>query len=115
MGSRPPSKRPGPKRPGPKRRTASPGLTLEVEVDNLGELDEALWAGAELVLVDNMSLADTEEAVRRAARHGAKVEASGGLHLGNIKAVARTGVHYLAIGALTHSSPALDIGLDWSL
>ena len=83
-------------------RTASPGrpeLTLEVEVDNLDELDEALWAGAELVLVDNMSLADTEEAVRRAVRHGAKVEASGGLHLGNVKAVAGTGVHYLAIGA----------------
>ena len=92
-----------------------PALTLEVEVDNLDELDQALWAGAELVLIDNMSLADTEEAVRRAVRHGAKVEASGGLHLGNVKAVAQTGVHYLAIGALTHSSPALDIGLDWSL
>jgi nicotinate-nucleotide pyrophosphorylase (carboxylating) len=92
-----------------------PAPTLEVEVDNLDELDQALWAGAELVLIDNMSLADTEEAVRRAVRHGAKVEASGGLHLGNVKAVAQTGVHYLAIGALTHSSPALDIGLDWSL
>ncbi len=92
-----------------------PALSLEVEVDNLDELDQALWAGAELVLIDNMSLADTEEAVRRAVRHGAKVEASGGLHLGNVKAVAQTGVHYLAIGALTHSSPALDIGLDWSL
>jgi nicotinate-nucleotide pyrophosphorylase (carboxylating) len=92
-----------------------PDLTLEVEVDNLDELDEALWAGAELVLVDNMSLADTEEAVRRAVGHGAKVEASGGLHLGNVKAVAGTGVHYVAIGGLTHSSPALDIGLDWAL
>ena len=92
-----------------------PALSLEVEVDNLDELDQALWAGAELVLIDNMSLADTEEAVRRAVQHGAKVEASGGLHLGNVKAVAQTGVHYLAIGALTHSSPALDMGLDWSL
>jgi nicotinate-nucleotide pyrophosphorylase (carboxylating) len=92
-----------------------PGLTLEVEVDNLEELDEALNAGAKLVLVDNMSLAETEEAVRRAKEHGAEVEASGGLHLGNLKSVAGTGVHYLAIGALTHSAPALDIGLDWAL
>jgi nicotinate-nucleotide pyrophosphorylase (carboxylating) len=92
-----------------------PGLTLEVEVDNLDELDEALAAGAGLVLVDNMTLADTAEAVGRATAHGAKVEASGRLHVGNVAAVARTGVHYLAIGALTHSSPALDIGLDWEL
>ncbi len=92
-----------------------PGLALEVEVDSLDELDEALTAGADLVLVDNMALADTAEAVRRAAGHGAEVEASGGLHLGNLRAVAGTGVHYLAIGALTHSSRALDIGLDWEL
>ncbi len=86
-----------------------------MEVDDLGELDEALDAGAELVLVDNMSLADTAEAVRRAVDRGAEVEASGRLHLANVKAVAGTGVHYVAIGALTHSSPALDIGLDWAL
>jgi nicotinate-nucleotide pyrophosphorylase (carboxylating) len=90
-----------------------PGLALEVEVDSLVELDEALTAGADLVLVDNMALADTAEAVRRAAAHGSEVEASGGLHLGNLRAVAGTGVHYVAIGALTHSSRALDIGLDW--
>jgi nicotinate-nucleotide pyrophosphorylase (carboxylating) len=92
-----------------------PGLTLEVEVDSLRELDEALTAGADLVLVDNMSLADTAEAVTRAVAHGAEVEASGRLHLGNLRAVAATGVHYVAIGALTHSSRALDIGLDWEL
>jgi nicotinate-nucleotide pyrophosphorylase (carboxylating) len=92
-----------------------PGLTVEVEVDNLDELDEALAAGAGLVLVDNMSPADTTEAVRRAVVHGAEVEASGGLHLGNVRAVAMTGAHYLAVGALTHSSKALDIGLDWYL
>jgi nicotinate-nucleotide pyrophosphorylase (carboxylating) len=90
-----------------------PGLALEVEVDSLVELDEALTAGADLVLVDNIALADTAEAVRRAAAHGSEVEASGGLHLGNLRAVAGTGVHYVAIGALTHSSRALDIGLDW--
>ncbi len=92
-----------------------PGLTLEVEVDSLQELDEALMAGADLVLVDNMSLPDTAEAVTRAVAHGAEVEASGRLHLGNLRAVAATGVHYVAIGALTHSSRALDIGLDWDL
>lgn len=91
------------------------GLTLEVEVDDLDELDQALDAGAKLVLVDNMSLADTAEAVRRAIDRGAEVEASGRLNLANVKAVARTGVHYVAIGSLTHSSPALDIGLDWAL
>jgi nicotinate-nucleotide pyrophosphorylase (carboxylating) len=90
-------------------------LALEVEVDTLAELDEALAAGAGLVLVDNMTLEDTAEAVRRAKQHGAEVEASGGLTLGKMKAVAACGVHYLAVGALTHSAPALDIGLDWRM
>ena len=91
------------------------GLTLEVEVDNLEELDEALEGGAALVLVDNMSLPDIAEAVRRAIAHGAKVEASGRLQLGHLREVAMTGAHFLAVGALTHSSKALDIGLDWEL
>jgi nicotinate-nucleotide pyrophosphorylase (carboxylating) len=90
-------------------------LPLEVEVDSLEELDEALAAGAGLVLVDNMSLADTAEAVRRADELGAEIEASGGLTLANIRAVAECGVHYLAVGALTHSAPALDIALDWRI
>jgi nicotinate-nucleotide pyrophosphorylase (carboxylating) len=90
-------------------------LPLEVEVDTLEELDEALAAGAGLVLVDNMSLEDTAEAVRRASDVGAEIEASGGLSLANIRAVAACGVHYLAVGALTHSAPALDIGLDWRI
>jgi len=90
-------------------------LPLEVEVDNLEELDEALAAGAGLVLVDNMSLADTAEAVRRANELGAEIEASGGLTLANIRAVAECGVHYLAVGALTHSAPALDVALDWRI
>ena len=91
------------------------GLTLEVEVDDLAELDEALAAGAELVLVDNMSLETTAQAVQRARRQGAKVEASGGVHLGNIASVAACGVDYIAVGALTHSAPALDIGMDWRI
>ncbi|MGD0809772.1 MAG: carboxylating nicotinate-nucleotide diphosphorylase [Acidimicrobiales bacterium] len=90
-------------------------LALEVEVDTLEELDEALAAGAGLVLVDNMSLEDTAEAVRRADAVGAEVEASGGLSLANVRAVAACGVHYVAVGALTHSAPALDIGLDWRI
>jgi nicotinate-nucleotide pyrophosphorylase (carboxylating) len=93
----------------------SNGLALEVEVDNLEQLDEALAAGADLVLVDNMSLDETVEAVRRATRRGAKVEASGGINIATIGPVAACGVHYVAIGALTHSAPALDIGLDWSI
>jgi nicotinate-nucleotide pyrophosphorylase (carboxylating) len=98
-----------------RRTTSGKGLAIEVEVDDLGELDEALAAGADLVLVDNMSLADTAEAVRRADRRGAKVEASGGIRLATIGAVAACGVHYIAVGAVTHSAPALDIGLDWEM
>jgi nicotinate-nucleotide pyrophosphorylase (carboxylating) len=97
------------------RRGRLKPLPLEVEVDTLEELDEALSAGAGLVLVDNMSLAGTAEAVRRANEVGAGIEASGGLNLANIRAVAKCGVHYLAVGALTHSAPALDIALDWRI
>ena len=93
--------------------TAYEPLPVEVEVDDLSELDEALAAGAKLVLVDNMALADIEEAVARARRAGAKVEASGGITLANARSVAECGVDYIAVGALTHSAPALDIGLDW--
>jgi nicotinate-nucleotide pyrophosphorylase (carboxylating) len=98
-----------------RRMAEGRGLAVEVEVDDLDELDEALAAGADLVLVDNMSLVDTAEAVRRAERGGVKVEASGGIQLGSIAAVAACGVHYIAVGALTHSAPALDIGLDWKI
>jgi nicotinate-nucleotide pyrophosphorylase (carboxylating) len=97
------------------RRGSLSPLPLEVEVDTLEELDEALSAGAGLVLVDNMSLAGTAEAVRRAKEVGAEIEASGGLSLATIRAVANCGVHYLAVGALTHSAPALDIALDWRI
>ena len=93
--------------------TAYEPLPVEVEVDDLSELDEALAAGAKLILVDNMALADIKEAVARARRAGAKVEASGGITLANARSVAECGVDYIAVGALTHSAPALDIGLDW--
>jgi nicotinate-nucleotide pyrophosphorylase (carboxylating) len=95
-------------------RALDPDITLEVEVDTLDQFDEAVGAGAELMLLDNFSLADTEEAVRRARALPRRVwlESSGGLTLARARAVAETGVDYLAVGALTHSAPALDIGLD---
>jgi len=95
-------------------RARNASITLEVEVDTLDQFDEAVAAGAELVLLDNFSTADTEEAVRRARSRRATVllEASGGLMLDRAAEVAATGVDYLAVGALTHSAPALDLGLD---
>ncbi len=89
----------------------SPDLPVEVECDTLEQVDEAVAAGAGLILLDNFSVADMAEAVRRTAGL-AKLEASGGLRIDDAAAVAATGVDYLAVGALTHSAPALDIGLD---
>ncbi len=94
-------------------RRAAPGLLVEVECDTLAQVGEALAAGADLILLDNMDLATTRRAVEMArARGGARLEASGGLSLANAAEVAATGVDYLAVGALTHSAPILDIGLD---
>jgi len=85
-------------------------LALEVEVKGLAELDEALAAGAKLVMLDNMSLAEMRLAVKR-ARGRAKLEASGGVNLATLRTIAATGVDYISVGALTHSAPALDISL----
>jgi nicotinate-nucleotide pyrophosphorylase (carboxylating) len=93
-------------------RAAAPQLPCEVEVGNLDELDEALAAGASLILLDNMTVAQCAEAVRRAADSATELEVSGGLTLDVARAYAETGVRYLAVGALTHSAPALDFGLD---
>ena len=93
-------------------RAHAPQLTCEVEVGTIAELDEALAAGVGLVLLDNMTPEQCAEAVRRAAGTPTELEASGGLTLGRAPAYAATGVHYLAVGALTHSAPALDLGLD---
>lgn len=92
-------------------RSRFPDVTVEVEVDSLDQLDEVLSAGADLVLLDNFSTADLAEAVRRTAGR-ALLEASGGLSLAVAADVASTGVDYLAVGALTHSAPVLDIGAD---
>lgn len=86
-------------------------VKVEVEVDTLGQLDEALAAGVEVVLLDNMDLATLREAVRR-ARGRAVTEASGGIRPETIRAVAETGVDVVSLGWLTHSAPSLDVALD---
>lgn len=89
----------------------APDLPVEVECDTLEQVDEAVAAGAALILLDNFSVAQMAEAVRRTAGL-ARLEASGGLRLEDAAKVAATGVDFLAVGALTHSAPVLDIGLD---
>jgi nicotinate-nucleotide pyrophosphorylase (carboxylating) len=95
-------------------RAAAPDLLCEVEVDSLEQLDEILAEGAELVLLDNFPVWQTQIAVqRRDTRAPAtKLESSGGLSLESAADYAGTGVDYLAVGALTHSARVLDIGLD---
>jgi nicotinate-nucleotide pyrophosphorylase (carboxylating) len=90
-------------------------LPLEIEVDILEQLDIALAAGPDIVLLDNMSLEQLREAVRRrnATAPGAKLEASGGVDLTTVRDIAATGVDRISVGALTHSAVALDIGLDY--
>ncbi|NVB79441.1 MAG: carboxylating nicotinate-nucleotide diphosphorylase [Kofleriaceae bacterium] len=87
-------------------------LRVEVEVTNLGELDEALAAGAEVVLLDNMTPAQVEVAAARAHSRNVLVEVSGGITLATIGDYARAGADLISVGAMTHSAPAVDIGLD---
>jgi nicotinate-nucleotide pyrophosphorylase (carboxylating) len=92
-------------------RTHLPSLAVEVEVDTLDQLDEALGCGAETVLLDNMTADTIREAVRR-CRGRARLEASGGITLATIRSIAETGVDAVSVGALTHSVRALDIALE---
>jgi nicotinate-nucleotide pyrophosphorylase (carboxylating) len=92
-------------------RETFPGIDIEVEVDSLDQLGEVLDAGADLVLLDNFTIGDMRLAVAMTAGR-ARLEASGGLSLDQAREVAQTGVDYLAVGALTHSAPVLDIGAD---
>jgi nicotinate-nucleotide pyrophosphorylase (carboxylating) len=87
-----------------------PDLPLEVECRTLAEVDEALTAGAPMILLDNMSVEELRAAVERVAGR-AKLEASGGFTLDTIRAVAGTGVDFISVGAITHSAPALDLSL----
>jgi nicotinate-nucleotide pyrophosphorylase (carboxylating) len=86
------------------------GMMVVIECASLDEVDAALAAGVEHILADNMSLDDLSETVRRAAGK-ATVEASGGVALDTVGAIARTGVDFISVGALTHSAPALDVSL----
>jgi nicotinate-nucleotide pyrophosphorylase (carboxylating) len=96
-----------------KVRNAFPGMPVEVEVDSLEQLKEALQSNPEIVLLDNMSIEMTKAAVELTKNTQTLLESSGGLALTNVRSYAETGVDYLAIGALTHSAPILDIGLDF--
>jgi nicotinate-nucleotide pyrophosphorylase (carboxylating) len=91
------------------------GTVVEVEVDSLEQLDRALQSTPDIVLVDNVSIEQLREAVRRrdARAPGVLLEASGGVSLATVRSLAQTGVDRISVGALTHSAPALDIGLDF--
>jgi nicotinate-nucleotide pyrophosphorylase (carboxylating) len=100
------------------RAYAPHSARVECEVETTAQLDEALAAGADVVLLDNMDDAQVEAAVarvRRAAGDRVLVEASGGITLARIPALARAGVDVISVGALTHSAPAADVALDLSL
>ncbi|HEY7330356.1 MAG TPA: nicotinate-nucleotide diphosphorylase (carboxylating), partial [Gemmataceae bacterium] len=90
-------------------------VPLEIEVDTLEQLDIALKAKPDSILLDNMSLENMREAVRRRneVAPGVFLEASGGVTLETVRSVAETGVDRISVGALTHSAPAFDIGLDY--
>ena len=97
------------------RAAARPGLVIEAECDSVAQVGEALEAGARFILLDNMPVPTLREAVALArAYDGVRLEASGRLRVANAREVASTGVDYLSVGSLTHSSRALDLGLDYS-
>jgi nicotinate-nucleotide pyrophosphorylase (carboxylating) len=92
-------------------RAGRPGLPVEIEAETLDQVDEALAAGADIILVDNMPTATIREAVTR-ARGRAKIEISGGVTLERIPELAATGADFVSVGALTHSAPAIDISFE---
>ena len=94
-------------------RDMYPKLKLEVETDTLEQVEQALAAGADLILLDNMSPAQLREAVQR-CQGRAKTEASGGINLKTVRGIAEAGVDFISVGALTHSPGAVDIGLDFA-
>jgi nicotinate-nucleotide pyrophosphorylase (carboxylating) len=92
-------------------RAHRPGLPVEIEAETLAQVDEALAAGADTILVDNMPTERIREAVMR-ARGRAKIEISGGVTLERIPELAATGADFVSVGALTHSAPAIDISFE---
>ena len=98
---------------GAARAGAPHGLVVEVECETLAQVDEALAAGAGIVLLDNMNLDELRQAVAR-VRGRALTEASGGVTLATVRQVAECGVDLISVGALTHSAPAVDISMGWA-
>ena len=94
-------------------RAAHPEAKLEIEADTLDQ-GRNFYAlrGVDFILLDNMSLADLREAVRLCPSH-IQLEASGGVNLSTVRAIAETGVHFISVGAITHSAPSVDFGLDF--
>ena len=94
-------------------RAAHPEARLEIEADTLAQVETFFTLrGIDFILLDNMSLADLREASRRCPPH-LRLEASGGVDLSTVRAIAETGVHFISVGAITHSAPAVDFGLDF--
>ena len=93
-------------------RKLYPKLGVEVEADTLAQVEQAVEAGADIILLDNMTLDDLRAAVRL-NKGRAKLEASGGVNLETVRGIAETGVDFISVGALTHSARAVDIGLDF--
>ena len=95
-------------------RAKYPKLKIEVEADTLEQVAQAVAAGADIILLDNMGNAELRAAVKIVGRR-ARTEASGGVNLRTIRGIAEAGVDYISVGALTHSARAVDIGLDFKL
>jgi nicotinate-nucleotide pyrophosphorylase (carboxylating) len=95
-------------------RAKYPALKVEVEADTLEQVEQAVSAGADIVLLDNMNLVQLRLAVQR-CKERAQTEASGGVTWAGVRAIAETGVDFISVGALTHSARAMDIGLDFEL
>jgi nicotinate-nucleotide pyrophosphorylase (carboxylating) len=94
------------------RAVAPLGVKVEVECESLEQVRAALDAGADVIMLDNMSVADLREAVTLVGGR-AVTEASGGVTLATVRRIAETGVDWISVGALTHSAPALDLALDF--
>jgi nicotinate-nucleotide pyrophosphorylase (carboxylating) len=94
------------------REVGPAGIKVEVECDTLGQVEAALGAGADVIMLDNMPLSDLREAVKLVEGR-AVTEASGGVTLDSVRRIAETGVNWISVGALTHSAPALDLALDF--
>ena len=92
-------------------RAKRPDVPVEIEAQSLAQVDEALAAGADVILADNLTLDEIRETVRRARRR-AKVEISGGVTLERMPELAATGADYVSVGALTHSAPAADSSFE---